>query len=104
MKITKPLLPSRKSPLVRAVASALLISERITKGKATKKPSMGVKRDQKAQRFQIHQYQIVEDGLRRIHRDQSKRWLQVARGVRAAWIMAQIQKIAKATIEIPKTI
>ncbi len=81
-KMTKALLPKAKSELVSKVASALLISERITNGRAIKMPISGVNSVQKAQRCQTHQYHTVAVGFMRMHRLQSRRWLKGARGVR----------------------
>jgi len=78
------------------------MSDLTTKGRATKIPSIGVNMNQKAHRFQTHQYQTVAMGLINRHRLHKSFWVQVARGVLAAWTKAQIQKPIKMATDTPK--
>lgn len=98
-KITKRLLPKANKVLVKKVASALVIKDLMTSGKAMNMPSKGVNKDQKAQRFQMHQYQTVAVGfMSRI--PQISRCPQLARGVLTACQKAQNQKNKKTANEI----
>ncbi len=81
-KMIRLLPPKANKVLVSVVASALLISERTTKGKAIKMPMRGVNSVQNAQRCQTHQYQTVAVGFMRMASAQNKRWPKGARGVR----------------------
>lgn len=102
-KMTKRLLPRANKVLVKDVASALVIKDLITNGRAIKIPSKGVNKDQKAQRFQMHQYQTVAVGFKsRI--PQIKRCPQLARGVLTACQKAQNQKNIKITKDRPNNI
>ncbi len=98
-RITKRLLPKANKVLVNEVASALVIKDLITKGRAIKIPNKGVNRDQKAQRFQMHQYQTVAVGFTN-RMPQIKRCPQLARGVLTACQKAQNQKNIKIANEI----
>lgn len=100
-KMTSALLPKAKRKSFRFVASARVISDRTTKGRARNIPKSGVNINQKAHLFQTHQYQMVAVGLTRMHKLQSSFWVQVALGVLAACTRAQIQKPIKTPREIP---
>jgi len=71
--MTRALLPNAKSEFVIKVASALLMRERTTNGRAMKMPMSGVKSVQKAQRCHTHQYQIVAVGFMRMASAQNRR-------------------------------